>query len=139
MADRHLTQVPFAAGTVANGVLFEAERLDVYRVARQFHSVAEKMSLGKRARDLEVQLDRASTSIVLNIAEATGRRGRADRARFLAMARGSATECAAILDIVRSRDLAPHAATNEGRTLLIRIVQMLTRWCQRLEADPDPL
>jgi four helix bundle protein len=113
--------------------------VDVYRVALEFHALAGTMALGKRARELEAQLDRASTSIVLNIAESTGRRGLADRARFLAMARGSATECAAILDIVRARRLAPDAAMNEGRTLLIRIVQMLTRWCQRLESAGSDL
>ena len=54
-------------------------------------------------------------------------------ARFFAIARGSATECAAILDIVRARGLAPSAVTSRGRSLLVRVVQMLTRLCQRLE------
>ena len=73
-------------------------------------------------------------SIVLNIAEGAGRRGAADRARFFAIARGSATECAAILDIVRASGLAAATVTWRGRDLLVRIVQMLTRLCQRLEA-----
>jgi four helix bundle protein len=124
-----------AAGEATPDVFFEAQRMDVYQAALDFHALAETLSFGKRARELQAQLDRASTSIVLNIAEATGRRGLADRARFLAMARGSATECAAILDIVRARGLAGHSVTNEGRTLLLRIVQMLTRWCQRLDSD----
>ena len=124
--------------TTDNAAPLEVDRLDVYQVALEFQVLAESLSFPKRARELRIQLDRASTSIVLNIAEATGRRSLPDRARFLAMARGSATECAAILDIARARSLAPHAVTKEGRALLVRIVQMLTRWCQRLDADGVP-
>jgi four helix bundle protein len=50
--------------------------------------------------DLRDQLRRASSSIPLNIAEASGKTGRADRAHFHAIARGSALECAAILDVL---------------------------------------
>jgi four helix bundle protein len=115
-------------------VLLDAERLDVYRVALEFQALAAAVPLGRGLRDLRDQLERASTSIVLNIAEGAGRRGGADRARFFAIARGSATECAAILDIVRARSLAPPTVTTRGRSLLVRIVQMLTRLCQRFEA-----
>lgn len=123
-------------GSVATAglVMLDAERLDVYRVALEFHALAGALPLGRGLRDLRDQLDRASTSIVLNIAEGAGRRGGPDRARFFAIARGSATECAAILDIVRARALAPPMVTTRGRSLLVRIVQMLTRLCQRLEA-----
>jgi four helix bundle protein len=117
------------------GPLLDAERLDVYRVALEFHALAAALPLGRGLRELRDQLERASTSIVLNTAEAAGRRAPADRARFFAMARGSATECAAILDIVRARSLAPAVVTSRGRSLLVRIVQMLTRLCQRLEAS----
>lgn len=119
--------------------LLDAERLDVYHVALEFHALAGALPLGRGLRELRDQLDRASTSIVLNTAEAAGRRGPADRARFFAMARGSATECAAILDIVRARSLASVAVTSRGRSLLVRIVQMLTRLCQKLEASAAAL
>jgi 23S rRNA-intervening sequence protein len=56
---------------------------------------------------------------------------RPDKARFLAIARGSATECAAILDVVRIRGLAPVSDCLAGRTLLVRIVQMLTKLAAR--------
>ena len=114
--------------------VLDAERLDVYRVALEFHALAASLPLGRGLRELRDQFERASMSIVLNCAEGSGRRAPADRARFFAMARGSATECAAILDIVRARSLAPVAITSSGRGLLVRIVQMLTRLCQKLEA-----
>jgi len=62
--------------------------------------------------------------IVLNIAEGAG--------RFYAIARGSATECAAIVDIVIGRGLATAPACQQARSLLVRIVQMLTRLNARM-------
>jgi four helix bundle protein len=123
-----------SGSTTVDGPSLDAERLDVYRVALEFHALAGGLALGRGLRELRDQLDRASTSIVLNIAEGAGRRGGADRARFFAIARGSAAECAAILDIVRARDLAPTVVTGRGRSLLVRIVQVLTRLCQRFES-----
>jgi hypothetical protein len=46
------------------------------------------------------QLDRASTSIVLNLAEGNGKRSHPDRCRYFDIARGSALECAACLDVL---------------------------------------
>jgi len=123
------------SATTAAELRLDAERLDVYGVALAFHGLAGALALGRGLSPLRDQLDRASTSIVLNIAEGAGRRGAADRARFFAIARGSATECAAILDILRARQLATPAITSRGRSLLVRIVQMLTRLCQRLDAE----
>ena len=70
--------------------------------------------------------------IVLNIAEGAGRFSPADKARFYAIARGSATECAAIVDIVIGRGLATAPACQQARSLLVRIVQMLTRLNARM-------
>jgi len=42
------------------------------------------------------------------------------------MARGSATECAAILDLLAARGLVDGRLRNRARALLVRTVQMLT-------------
>jgi len=49
-----------------------------------------------------------------------------------AIARGSAMECAAVLDVMRIRGLASAAECRAGRALLVRIVQMLTKLEQSL-------
>ncbi|MGA2867259.1 MAG: four helix bundle protein, partial [Verrucomicrobiota bacterium] len=49
------------------------------------------------------QLDRASTSSVLNLAEGNGKFTSPDRGRFLDIWRGSALECAAALDVLVPR------------------------------------
>src|SRR4030095_15627909 len=75
-------------------IYFDHEKLDVYQEAIAFCGwVGEfltTISLKAAAKD---QLDRASTSIPLNIAEGNGKFSSKDRARFFEMARGSALEC----------------------------------------------
>jgi four helix bundle protein len=109
----------------------DCERLDCYRVALEFQSVAARFVGGRRLGTLRDQLDRASVSIVLNLAEGAGRRTLPDKARFYTIARGSATECAAILDLLLARGLVSLADHRKGRGLLIRVVQMLTRLIER--------
>ena len=106
--------------------ILDPERLDCYNVAVEFQVLAAGL-IAPAHRMLRDQLERASVSIVLNISEGTGRRSRRDKARFYAIARGSAMECAAIVNLALVRDLAPYLECRRGRSLLVRIVQMLTK------------
>jgi len=125
MADTPTTDFNAAPAT-ETAPLLDAERLDVYRVALQLQ--VETAGLATHCDSvLRDPLRRASLSIPLNIAEAAGRRSIADRRRFYAIARGSATECAAIVDVLRIRDLVPASDCSRARTLLVRIVQMPTK------------
>jgi four helix bundle protein len=76
------------------------------------------------------QLKRASTSIALNMAEANGRTTPADEANRYAIARGSAMECAAVLDALLVLKLLESTTHQRGCELLERIVAMLTRLCR---------
>jgi four helix bundle protein len=105
----------------------EHERLDVYRAALAFDTLASKAWPKRGHRELRQQLDRATIGIVLCIAEGAGRRSGPDKRRFYEMARGSALESAAVFDILRGRGLVSPDSHAEGRVLLVRIVQMLTR------------
>ena len=113
------------------GPVLDAEKLDVYRVALEFQVTAGDL-VPRSERVLHDQFQRASLSIVLNIAEGGGRRSRRDKARFYAIARGSAAETAAILDVVALRGLAPVVECRRGKALLVRIISMLTRLQQVL-------
>ena len=53
-----------------------------------------------RVGEVKDQLDRASTSIALNIAEGNGKYALKDRCRFFDIAHGSALECASAQDIL---------------------------------------
>ncbi len=104
----------------------DPERLDCYRVALELTALTQRL-IPRGHRELRDQLTRASLSVPLNVAEGAGRRAPREKAHFYAIARGSAMECAAIVDVVRSLALAPIATCKEARWLVVRIVQMLTR------------
>src|SRR5438045_3624898 len=96
---------------------FDHEKLDVYREAINLCGwVGEFLASISAKAAAKDQLDRASTSIPLNIAEGNGKFSAKDRARFIEMARGSALECAACLDVLLVRKLTkeePVAAQKE--------------------------
>ncbi len=106
--------------------LMDPERLDVYGVALEFQVLVATV-LPRRHRTLRDQLERASLSIVLNIAEGSGRRSRSDKARFYCIARGSSAECFAVFDVLRLRAMISDATYLEARRKFARIAQMLTR------------
>lgn len=106
--------------------MFSHERLEAYRVAREFLILAQDVIEGMPKCDLRDQLARAAESVLLNTAEGAGRRTGKDKARFFDMARGSAEECAAILDAAAIRRLARGAHVQTGRALLDRAVRLLS-------------
>ena len=71
------------------------------------------------------QLDRASTSIILNLAEGNGKFTSPDRCRFFDISRGSALECAAALDILASQGRLDSTTVGVGKEQLRKIVSML--------------
>jgi four helix bundle protein len=116
--------------------LLDAERLDVYRVAVEFQTWPSRLLPVRGQAALRDQLERAAASIVLNVAEGVGRSSRAEKRHFYSVARGSATECAAILDIVLARRLCSVELAADARAPLIRVVQMLTRLIARMGEAP---
>ena len=108
------------------------QKLDVYKCAIEFLALTSSLSVeiprGNAA--LLDQLRRAACSTPLNIAEAAGRTGAADAARTYAIARGSAMECAAVLDALLVLGLLEEKTHSRGCELLGRIVAMLTKLCR---------
>ena len=82
------------------------------------------------ARGLRDQLRRAALSVPLNVAEGAGRVSEADAARHFAIARGSAMECAAVLDVIRALGAVPEDRHRQGMELLARVGAMLTKMCR---------
>ena len=105
---------------------FSHEKLDVYQKAIGFIAwLSPLMEETPRLGDVKDQLDRASTSIALNIAEGNGKYTEKDRCRFFDIAHGSALECAAGLDVlVAKRKLTPDLI-RPGKETLQSIVRML--------------
>ncbi|HSY52842.1 MAG TPA: four helix bundle protein [Opitutaceae bacterium] len=120
---------------------FDHEKLRAYQEALRFiawvEPLFEKLPAKLAARD---QLDRASTSIVLNIAEGNGKRSHPDRCRFFDIARGSTLECAACLDVLVIKQRFSQAEANEGKLILLAIVSLvaglIARFSGQVEEEP---
>jgi len=107
---------------------FDHEKLHVYQQAIEFLAWCEEI-LQKAPKKMAVyeQLDRASTSIALNIAEGNGKFSNRDRCRFLDIARASALESAACLDVLVAKGHFKRDDLALGKTQLNAIVSMLMR------------
>ena len=86
--------------------MFDFQNLEVYKKSKVFYKnckvLIEQKKFNKVVND---QLLRASFSIVLNIAEGSGRFSKADRRNFYVIARSSIFECVAILDVLQDENI----------------------------------
>jgi four helix bundle protein len=116
----------------ADAPRLDHENLDVYRVSIEFLTFALGLieSLPRGEAELSKQLRAASMSVPLNIAEGTGKPTVADRARFYAIARGSAMECGALLDVLFVAENLPVDRVRHGKAMIVRVVSMLTKMCR---------
>jgi four helix bundle protein len=100
------------------------------------HEIATRLPRGTRS--IADQFERAASSILLNTAEGAGRRAGKEKAHFFDMARGSATECAAILDVLEIRRLAKAGLLEEARCLLHQVVRLLAGLSRSALARSEP-
>ncbi|NUM54802.1 MAG: four helix bundle protein [Candidatus Hydrogenedentes bacterium] len=115
---------------------FDHEKLDVYKASLEFVRFVNELekSIPPAHRNARDQLIRASQSIPLNIAEGNGKRFAAERRRFLEIARGSAMECAAILDVLVTVSACDRSQIAPGKDFLLRIVAMLSKMTEPRES-----
>jgi four helix bundle protein len=105
---------------------FDHEKLAVYQRSIAFAAWAEDVLVTlPKSLAAHGQLDRASTSPPLNIAERNGKHTPADRCRYFDIARGSALESAACLDVLVAKRRLEAASAAEGKGMLVDIVSML--------------
>lgn len=106
--------------------MFDFEKLEVYSKAKVFNrNVAlflENTNVSKNKKD---QLERAAFSIMLNIAEGSGRFTKPDKRNFYIIARGSAFECVAIFDYLLDQNSLEKGKFQEFYSSLEEISKML--------------
>jgi len=114
--------------------MFSHERLDCYQCALKFAALSYHViaQVPRGNADLQDQLKRATTSILLNIAEGAGKATTKEQARFYAIARGSTLECAAVLDVLRLQGIVQPEIVARAKETLMRVAAMLSRMA-RLE------
>jgi four helix bundle protein len=109
------------------GNLFGHEDLDVYQAAIQTVAWLEPMLMEfSCSTDLRTKLDKSTTSIVLNIAEGSGRFTGPDQAKFYGIAYKATIQSAALLDLATINDPGGASPSEDGRELLRRTAAMLT-------------
>ena len=117
---------------------FDHEKLYVYQEAIAFCGwIGELLSQISAKAAAKDHLDRASTSLPLNIAQGNGKFSTVDRARFLEIARGSALECAACLDVLAVRKLVAAERILPAKERLVRIVNMLMGMLKRFSGRAE--
>lgn len=106
--------------------MFDFEKLTVYIKAKQFNiKVLSFLSNKTLDRTTNDQLRRASFSIMLNIAEGSGRFSMADKRNFYVIARGSVFECVAIFDFLKETKQMEEALFSEYYTELEELSKIL--------------
>ena len=105
------------------------QKLDVYQCSIEFLALSRRLvqCLPRGHSDLIDQLRRSAQSIPQNIAEGAGKSSRADKAKYYCIARGSAMESAAHLDVMRVEELIDDEHYARGIELIERLVAMLTK------------
>ena len=115
---------------------FDHEKLIAYQRSIQFVAWSSPL-LEKLPAKLAVtdQLDRASTSVPLNIAEGNAKYSAPDRCRYFDTARGSALECAACLDVLVAKGKCTAEQIQSGKETLKETVSLLVGLIKSISPD----
>ena len=86
------------------------KQFKTYQLSLEFYKSCEKLRLPRHLKD---QLNRASSSIALNLAEVSAKPTKKDQMKFYFIAFGSLRECQALLSLTNQKsldllDLADH-------------------------------
>ncbi len=100
------------------------EQLDCYRLAIELSRLATALVPRGHAA-LRDQLERATASAALNLAEGWGRWQVREKAHFYQIALGSTLESAAVIDLLLARGLAPETACTRAKGIAARVARML--------------
>lgn len=82
--------------------MFDFEKLEVYQKAKELNKEIQIFLRSHKQVDpyLRNQLGRASISMVINIAEGSGKFSLADKRNFYTISRGSVYECVSLFDLL---------------------------------------
>ncbi len=117
--------------------MFAYEKLEVYKKAFALNQsiyrfLKENKSIPRYAKD---QLGRATLSIMLNIAEGSGKFSSKDRRSFYVIARGSAFECSAMISFLFEESEIQKALFTELVNQYEEISRMLYTMIQNLSKE----
>ena len=110
-------------------LLLNHQNLDIYKVCRTFVFECYKATSGFPPEEkyaLVSQIRRASTSVLLDLAEGSSRKSKAERVRFYEVSRGSLVEIDAALEIANELGYLKHVEFNSFGVLMKRCFDLRT-------------
>jgi len=112
---------------------FLFEKLEVYQRAIEFDAETRRVCarLPGGNGDIADQLRRAAVSVPANIAEGNGRWHGADKRHFLMIARGSAFECVALLEILSRTEAISREECGKLKAEINSLAQMINGLSRR--------
>lgn len=126
-----------------NPEMFAHEKLRVYAKALQFVAETSGLSAGWSSRHSIVdQLERASESLIFNLADGARFRSTPGKLKALDYALGSGLECAACLDVARIKGLLNVTETKRQKRELLEVINMLVglrKVWESWKAHEDPV
>ena len=112
------------------------ESLTVYQSSIQFVAWASRLIVSTQISGVLLdQFKRAFISIPLNIAEGAGKHSGKDQAKYYDIAKGSALECGACLDVIVAMNVTGPEEITEGKEILVEIVSMLSGLSRSVAPD----
>jgi len=131
MDDERIDRRPETGDRTENGERYKFQRLQVYRLGLDHVDMVYRLTATfpkSENLNLRSQVERASTSVILNIAEGSTGQTDAEQARFLGLSLRSLMECVACLDVVERRRYAGteelSAIKNLAHQLFIKLQAM---------------
>lgn len=107
--------------------MFDFEKLIAYQKARDLNKNFQHLLINKKLHPfIRDQLYRASVSMVINIAEGTGKLSKNDRKNFYVISRGSAFECASLLDVFFDENVIDEMQLSKFKSNLEEISRLLS-------------
>jgi len=110
-----------------------------FELAKLLHQTCKTMKIPAHLKD---QLIRASSSIALNLAEASGERTSKEKERLYTIARGSLLECEAILELEEIHDPKLANTIDQLAAILYRLCRISEKRgkspLKGLTSDPQP-
>jgi four helix bundle protein len=114
--------------------MFDFEKLVVYQKSKEFNSKIHSFLLDKKLdRITHDQLKRAAFSVMLNIAEGSGRFTKPDKRNFYIIGRGSAFECVAVFDFLLEQNIISRMEFDQFYQDLEEISKMLFVMIRKLK------
>ncbi len=107
--------------------MFDFEKLIAYQKARDVNKKIQKLLIEKKiSAFLRDQLYRASISMVINIAEGTGKLSKNDRKNFYVISRGSVFECASLLEMLCDENILSNQELDNLKNDLEEVSRLLS-------------